>query len=94
VDKLEVQIRRRTVKGWAFKNLPPRDEAAVKWFLTGGPVPAGYRQRYEQERQFCGYDGPEPVVVCQHCGAFPVDDDGKCLHCAYRHLPPAEEAAR
>jgi hypothetical protein len=53
LDNRELTIRRRTVKGWAFKDLPEEEETAIKAFLDGGPVPEGYERLYElQQRQY------------------------------------------
>lgn len=50
-DALEAAIRRRTVKGWAFKDLPLTERCQIEAFLDGGPVPPGYERRYQLECQ-------------------------------------------
>jgi hypothetical protein len=42
--KTEEQRRRRVVRGWAFRDLPPEEIAAIRAYLDGGPVPPGYEQ--------------------------------------------------
>lgn len=67
-DALEAAIRRRTVKGWAFKDLPLAERCAIEAFLDGGAVPAGYERRYQLECQIArekpgtGRPGGKPGV--------------------------------
>jgi hypothetical protein len=53
----EITIRRRTVKGWTFKDLPEHEQQAIRAFLAGGPVPAGYERRYALEQRIAGQEG-------------------------------------
>lgn len=36
--------RARVVKGWAFRDLTSEEEAAIRVYLDGGPVPPGYEE--------------------------------------------------
>lgn len=51
-DALEAAIRRRTVKGWAFKDLPLAERCAIEAFLDGGDVPAGYWHPDDPDNHF------------------------------------------
>jgi hypothetical protein len=42
--RTEEQRRARVVKGWAFRNLPEHEAEAIRSYLDGGPVPAGYEE--------------------------------------------------
>ncbi len=42
--KTETQRRTRVVKGWAFRDLSEVECAAIKAYLSGGPVPVGYEK--------------------------------------------------
>jgi len=42
--------RARVVKGWAFRDLTEEENAAIRAYLDGGPVPAGYEHLDEVVR--------------------------------------------
>jgi hypothetical protein len=48
--KTEEQRRARVVKGWAFRDLSPDQVEAIREYLAGGPVPAGYEKLDEVTR--------------------------------------------
>ena len=53
----EETIRRRTVKGWAFMDLPEEEDSAIRAFLAGAApeaLPERWRSRYTLERQIAG----------------------------------------
>jgi hypothetical protein len=49
----ELTIRRRTVKGWAFRNTSERERSEIEAWLSfeTDTVPMGYSRRYELERK-------------------------------------------
>jgi hypothetical protein len=47
----ETLIRARTVKGWAFLDLAPEENAAIRAFLNGGECPENYKERYKLEQE-------------------------------------------
>jgi hypothetical protein len=47
----EQLARNRTVKGWAFRGLPPLEVQAIRAFLDGGPCPAGYQAMFALARE-------------------------------------------
>lgn len=42
--RTEEQRRARVVHGWAFRKLSDDEKAAIRAYLEGGPVPAGYEE--------------------------------------------------
>lgn len=46
----EEQRRARVVKGWAFRDLPDAEKEAIRAYLDGGPVPAGYEEAHDETR--------------------------------------------
>jgi hypothetical protein len=49
----ELTIRRRTVKGWAFRNTSERERTEIQAWLgfESDTVPMGYSRRYELEKK-------------------------------------------
>jgi hypothetical protein len=43
----DTTLRRRVVHGWAFKDLTNEQEAEIRAYLDGGPVPEGYEAVHE-----------------------------------------------
>jgi hypothetical protein len=50
----DLLARNRAVKGWAFKDLPEKENEAIKEFLNGGPTPDGYEGIYNLCRRQLG----------------------------------------
>lgn len=48
--RTEKQRRARVVHGWAFRDWTPEQETAIRAYLEGGPVPAGYERLHETVR--------------------------------------------
>lgn len=48
--KTERQRRNRVVKGWAFRTLTTEQQAEIRAYLEGGPVPKGYEVLHELTR--------------------------------------------
>lgn len=48
--KTEAQRRARVVHGWVFRYLPEHEQEAIRQYLEGGPVPAGYEELDEVVR--------------------------------------------
>lgn len=48
--KTEAQRRARVVHGWVFRDLPEHEQEAIRQYLEGGPVPAGYEELDEVVR--------------------------------------------
>jgi hypothetical protein len=42
----ELRARNWAVKGWAFKDLPEKENEAIIKFLDGGKCPEGYEKFY------------------------------------------------
>jgi hypothetical protein len=51
LSRWETLIRARTVKGWAFLDLSPEENAAIHAFLNGGECPENYKERYKLEQE-------------------------------------------
>ena len=48
---LEQLARDRSVKGWAFRDLPAEEKDAIRAFLAGGDCPEKYRRSYALARE-------------------------------------------
>jgi hypothetical protein len=48
--RTEEQRRARVMHGWAFRQLPDDEEAAIRSYLEGGPVPVGYEEAHREVR--------------------------------------------
>jgi hypothetical protein len=82
---VERQARTRTVHGWAFKDLPDEEVAAIRAFLDGGPCPEGYKHTYalcREQLKLPKLEKPEePEQFERNHAAIHEAEPGTCKPC-------------